>query len=508
MKFYSFCCRRRILTAFQLAAALSALSPCLAFANNPDAETVESADAAQELEVSYIREFSEASGIRTSDLAAAQRLLSTVAVRFREPRTDVPTTLGFATIASQIGLSHGTGVLIDATHFAMNAHLLPRDLRSQGASCADRIIVRFPRVGQNAEASVACRQVTMVSSSSLIEANQPDLAVFELAGPVNRPFQQLSTEGLPDDLRLTAMLYVIRLNYTQDRQVENRSIEVEFYEVSDCRIAGRSLLAPRSLTPHDSLRVLGGCNIRGELADRRTREFGYYWGGRLLSGAALFDATGRPRALMNREIRMELGRELSSNAMQLVYSDHQRAADSYRNGDLDGLSQYPNLQIQFVTNLSPSAPGAALPAPFSLDQYVRTVAQPAAQRYFSTTFDAWAARNNQTFEWELSPARSYIQSIATGAPFEMMPVPRCIRASAVGQVLHQSLDYRIYRFQVTLDTAFETQVLLGNAAATNAELSLTASGTYTLEMPLSYPILEAPAQPFRSTATLPVCATP
>lgn len=107
------------------------------------------------------------------------------------------------TSGSSIGIMQCTGSLVAPNIIATNAHCIPEDLRYSGASCSNRVGIKFPSTQGKSEEIQYCDKILVSSDLSpqkeSDEVRRPDYAFFSLKTASQRAPLPIGRSGVPEN---------------------------------------------------------------------------------------------------------------------------------------------------------------------------------------------------------------------------------------------------------------------------------------------------------------------
>jgi V8-like Glu-specific endopeptidase len=192
---------------------------------------------------------SNSDSMPAASLQDAQQLAAQAQVHCSDPSQCSP-SVGLLVNTTPTAVFQCTAFLIASDIVATNAHCIPDDLKSNGASCKGRIALAFPALGQYAEIRPGCNEVISVSQNDEKSGTKPDYAFIRLDQPVQRPVLTITHSGFTDGTTYTM---------TKIDPYQGNGIPEGYMNQTKCKAIFNSLAAPNSSAPHDPLVALADC---------------------------------------------------------------------------------------------------------------------------------------------------------------------------------------------------------------------------------------------------------
>jgi hypothetical protein len=137
-----------------------------------------------------------------ASLSDAQQLAAEAQVHCSDPSQCSP-SVALLVNTTPTSANQCTAFLIASDIAATNAHCIPDDLKSNGASCKGRIALAFPALGQYADVRTGCNEVISVSQNDPKSGTKQDYAFIRLDQPVQRPVLTITHSGFTDGANYT-----------------------------------------------------------------------------------------------------------------------------------------------------------------------------------------------------------------------------------------------------------------------------------------------------------------
>jgi len=185
----------------------------------------------------------------TASLEDAQQMAAQAQVHCSDPSQCSP-SVALLVNTTPTSANQCTAFLIASDIAATNAHCIPDDLKTNGASCKGRIALAFPALGQYADVRADCNEVISVSQNDEKGGSKPDYAFIRLDQPVQRPVLTITHSGFTDGANYTI---------TKIDPYHGNGIPEGYMRQVTCKAIFNSIAAPNSSAPHDPLVALADC---------------------------------------------------------------------------------------------------------------------------------------------------------------------------------------------------------------------------------------------------------
>jgi len=184
-----------------------------------------------------------------ASLEDAQQMAAQAQVHCSDPSQCSP-SVALLVNTTPTSANQCTAFLIASDIAATNAHCIPDDLKTNGASCKGRIALAFPALGQYADVRADCNEVISVSQNDEKGGSKPDYAFIRLDQPVQRPVLTITHSGFTDGANYTI---------TKIDPYHGNGIPEGYMRQVTCKAIFNSIAAPNSSAPHDPLVALADC---------------------------------------------------------------------------------------------------------------------------------------------------------------------------------------------------------------------------------------------------------